>query len=395
MESWSKNEKSQEKLAAGAGDQKDIGLHDLKSRAHKAFQDNHILMDYKPQGGRFQEDGPFEGAGTRGRKSLLKDRDGDRIRGRKILLKDRHNNGTQGRRTLLQGRDNDGAQGGTTLLKDQDKQESSMVNQQLPDFPPAERAGGESGNKGLMLVEGLDLGLDEALQEDEELLLLASHPRVLFTTSPTPPKHPPLQLQLELDFLTGDEEDEEQEDEEQTSNDVSRTQPGNADEPSQARDGESYRNLLLGLSAGPVPSQIPHNVARRRRQVGLESRKRAVCESVSVWTNRKTAIDIRMRNVTVVDYFETKKGRISQIFYETSCREPGGKVSPGEHGVAGGACLGVDKKYWVSECQTKHTFVKAFTEDSNGRTSWNWIRIDSSCVCVLQDKKHKLGRGTR
>ncbi|XP_036445154.1 uncharacterized protein LOC118820922 [Colossoma macropomum] len=404
-ESLSKRKQSQEMLAAGedsarTGDQVDLRSQGLKSQARSAFQDSHILMDYRPQGGRFKDDGSFDVAGTRGRKSLLKDRDSERTRGRKTLPKDRDNGGTQGKKTLLQDKDSDGTLGKRTLLKNQDNQENSIVNELLPDLPPVDRADGERLG-GLMPAEGLDLSLDEALQEDEEMLLLASHPRVLFTASPIPPKHPPLQLLLDSGLLPekGEEEDEDK-DEEQ-----SRTQLENVGNPSQDSDGESYRNLLLGLSVSaeqsPAPSsEHPHKVHRNKRQVGLEGRERAACESVSMWvTDRKTAMDFKMRNVTVVDYFETKKGnRLAQIFYETRCRGAKNKVPSGEHGVAGGDCLGVDKKHWISECRTKHTYVRAFTSDSSGRTFWNWIRIDSSCVCVLKSRNHRnqwQGRGTR
>ncbi|XP_037400564.1 uncharacterized protein LOC108434921 [Pygocentrus nattereri] len=416
-ESLSKRKQSQETLAAGedsvrTGDKADLRSLGLKSQV-SAFQDSRILMDYRPQGGRFKDDGSFEGAGTRARKSLLKDRDSERTRGRKNLLKDWDSGGTQGKKTLLQDKDSDETLGKKTLLQDRDSDgtldkrtllkdrdnENSIVNELLPDSLPVDRADGERLG-GLIPAEGLDLGLDEALQEDEEMLLLASHPRVLFTASPIPPKHPPLQLLLDSGLLPEKEEDDEDKGEEQ-----SRTQLENIGNPSQDGDGESYRNLLLGLSASveqsPAPSsEHPHKIHRNKRQVGLEGRERAACESVSMWvTDRKTAMDFKMRNVTVVDFFETKKGnRLAQIFYETRCRGAKNKTPSGEHGVAGGDCLGVDKKHWISECRTKHTYVRAFTSDSSGRTFWNWIRIDSSCVCVLKSRNHRnqwQGRGTR
>ncbi|KAI4875334.1 hypothetical protein NFI96_004887, partial [Prochilodus magdalenae] len=356
-ESLFKRKQSQETLAAGedsgrTGDQADLRSQGLKGQARNAFQDSRNLIDFKPQAGRFQDD---ERVGTRSIKSLLKDRDNDRTRGRKNLLKDRDSDGTPGKKALLQDRDTNGTPAKSTLLKVRDNQENSKTNELLPDLPPVDRADGETLG-GLMPAEGLDLSLDEALQEDEEMLLLASHPRVLFTASPIPPKHPPLQLMLDSGLLPEKEEEDGDKDEDQGG-----TPLENVGNPSQASDGESYRNLLLGLSSDPSPrlsSEHPHKASRNKRQVGLEGRERAACESVSMWvTDRKTAMDFKMRNVTVVDFFETKKGnRLTQIFFETRCRVSKSQAPSGEHGVAGGDCLGVDKKHWLSECRTKHTY---------------------------------------
>ncbi|XP_007239047.3 uncharacterized protein LOC103042028 [Astyanax mexicanus] len=442
VESLANREQSQETLLAErdldkskTADQTDFRSQGSKSHEHKTLEDSRVLTSNKPQSVRFQEDGSFEGVGTgtRGRKTLLKDRDNDRTRSKKNLLKDRDSDRSQGKKTLQHERDSDESQGkkalpkdrnnnGTmtqgkehlikdkdsdmspstrTLLKDQDNQENSIVNQQLPDSQPVEAAGVEGVDIDLASAEGLEMSIDDILQEDEELLLLASQPRVLFSTSTTPPKHPPLQLLMESGLLPREEENEE-EYEEQSSADIDRTLQEETAKPGQARDGESYRNLLLGLSDTDSPSPVlPPRLSRKRRQAGLEGRERAACESVSMWvTDKKTAMDFRRRNVTVVEFFETKKGnKIVQHFYETRCRgSKGGREPTGEHGMAGGDCLGVDKKHWLSECRTKQGYVRAFTSDSNGRLSWNWIRIDSSCVCVLKSKNHRnqwQGRGTR
>ncbi|XP_066498658.1 uncharacterized protein [Hoplias malabaricus] len=435
-EPLSQRKQSQETLAAGGhsartGDRAGLRPQGLKGQVDTALQDIHLHMDYKPQGVRFREDGIFEGAVARVRKNMLKERDNDRTRGRitlskdrdkgiqgkKTLLQDKVNDGTKDKKvaledghnqkTLLKDQDSDGTQDTKTLLKDQDIQENSMVNQQLLDLPPAYGSDEKGSKRSLMPTEVLDLGFNEALQDDEELLLLGSNPRVLFTTSPTIPKHPPLQLLLESGLFPGEEQEKDEDEEEEHSiRDVDRTKSDNAAVPSHASDSEFYRNLLLGLSATVEPSpsissQNPRNVARHKRHAGLEGRERAACESVSKWTDRKTATDFRSRNVTVID-FETKRGKMSQLFYETKCREPKNSELSGEHGLAGGECLGVDKKHWVSECRTKDAYVKAyvkgFTTEGQVRMFWTWIRIDSSCVCVLKSKTHKnqwQGQGTR
>lgn len=227
---------------------------------------------------------------------------------------------------------------------------------------------------------------DLDLRPSDEQLLLDSHPRVLFSSSSTPPKHPPLQLMLEAGFVPEDGEDE----------------PEEGVASGVARSKRSYRNLLLGISE-PSGSQAAAPLPRRRRrQLGHTGLERSVCESVSAWVrDRRAAVDMFMQNVTVLEKFPSKKGMLTQYFYETRCRGPDHSgVHGGEHGMAGGGCLGVDKRHWVSECQTKQTFVRAFTTDNIKGTGWRWIRIDSACVCVLYSRAHKnrlitAGRGRR
>uniref|UniRef100_A0A4W4DXR1 Neurotrophin-4 n=1 Tax=Electrophorus electricus TaxID=8005 RepID=A0A4W4DXR1_ELEEL len=138
-----------------------------------------------------------------------------------------------------------------------------------------------------------------------------------------------------------------------------------------------------------------HTLSRHKRQLEHVGPERSVCESISRWVmDRRTAIDSHWHNVTVLNKFPTKKGMLAQYFYETKCRGPDHRGARVEHGVAGAGCLGVDKKHWVSECQTKQSFVRAFTSDNVRGTGWRWIRIDSSCVCVLYSRNHKR-RGTR
>ncbi|XP_056100157.1 uncharacterized protein LOC130078612 [Rhinichthys klamathensis goyatoka] len=212
------------------------------------------------------------------------------------------------------------------------------------------------------------------LREEDQLLLLDAHPRVLFSPALSPPKHPPLLLMLELGLLAEDVEDEE-------SHTMDVTTPSNGG------DKEAYRNLLLGLSDSDnhVPS------VRRKRQVGLntQGRERSVCEAESGWvTDKKTAVDLRSKTVTILQEIQTQTGPLKQYFFETKCRKPLQQGNSEGQGVEGAGCFGVDKKHWMSRCETKQSYVRALTSDDNMRIGWRWIRIDSSCVCVL------LTRGT-
>lgn len=218
-------------------------------------------------------------------------------------------------------------------------------------------------------------GIDNVrLREEDQLLLLDAHPRVLFSPALSPPKHPPLLLMLELGLLADDFEDEE-------NHTVDVTTPGHVG------DKEAYRNLLLGLSDSDdhVPS------VRRKRQVGhtTQGRERSVCEAESGWvTDKKTAVDHRSKTVTILQEIQTQTGPLKQYFFETKCRKPLRQGNTEGQGVEGAGCLGVDKKHWMSRCETKQSYVRALTSDDNMRIGWRWIRIDSSCVCVL------LTRGT-
>lgn len=203
--------------------------------------------------------------------------------------------------------------------------------------------------------------------EEDQMVLLDAHPRVLFSSGLSPPKHPPLLLMLELGLLASDDvEDGESHTMDSTT-------------PSHGGDKEAYRNLLLGVSdsAGHIPR------GRRKRQVdqNTQGRERSVCEAESMWViNKKTAVDNRGHNVTILDNIPTQAMPLKQYFYETRCRMSG---QGSGQGVEGAGCLGVDKKHWVSRCETKQSFVRALTSDVNMRVGWRWIRINSSCVCVL------------
>ncbi|CAI5790028.1 neurotrophinneurotrophin-4-like-like [Podarcis lilfordi] len=105
----------------------------------------------------------------------------------------------------------------------------------------------------------------------------------------------------------------------------------------------------------------------------------AVCDSTSTWVaDKHTAVDIRGRNVTLLSEFQTPHGRLRQYFFETKCTP--------RRGTAGG-CRGVDRNYWISECQTTQTYVRAFTIDSKKTAAWRFVRIDTGCVCKIRPQQ--------
>lgn len=231
------------------------------------------------------------------------------------------------------------------------------------------------------LGPGLGTGPDGILEGDE--MFLDAHPRVLFSPSPSPPERPPLLLMLETGLL----EEEEDRDE-----DMDGHIEGHGD---RAIDRSSTPSWAAAAAARPVKRDKRSHLMDRRRG------EKSVCEAESAWvTNKTTAIDWNGQQVTILQEIQTQTGPLRQYFYETRCRQAeqrsskassGSRAAPRstETGVAGAGCLGVDKKQWVSECKAKQSYVRALTKDANNRTGWRWIRIDSSCVCVLLSRANQ------
>ncbi|XP_026211465.1 uncharacterized protein LOC113159137 [Anabas testudineus] len=232
---------------------------------------------------------------------------------------------------------------------------------------------------------GLETGWDSMLDGDE--MFLDAHPRVLFSPSPSPPEHPPLLLMLETGMLEEDRVREEQED---------------MDSHVEGH-GDRAIDRSTTLSSTTFPSEVARPVKRDKRSHLVDRRRgeRSVCEAESIWvTDKKTAIDSHGQQVTILQDIQTQTGPLKQYFYETRCRQAeqqsntsksrssGAAAKPQGTGVAGASCLGVDKK-WLSECKAKQSFVRALTKDANNRTGWRWIRIDSSCVCVLLSRANQ------
>uniref|UniRef100_A0A8C3T5S1 Neurotrophin-4 n=1 Tax=Chelydra serpentina TaxID=8475 RepID=A0A8C3T5S1_CHESE len=137
--------------------------------------------------------------------------------------------------------------------------------------------------------------------------------------------------------------------------------------------------LLLLLEEEPGVRAGPANGTRRARGAeGAEAARRgemSVCDSVSVWvTDKRSAVDIRGKVVTVLAEVQTLTGPLKQYFFETKCKPAGGTA---------GGCRGVDRRHWISECKAKQSYVRALTADADKLVGWRWIRIDTACVCTL------------
>ncbi|XP_071763711.1 uncharacterized protein ntf4 [Centroberyx gerrardi] len=267
---------------------------------------------------------------------------------------------------------------------------------------PGAGRGPEPAEESLGLEAGLGLGIRlDGIQEGDEMFLDA-HPRVLFSPSPSPPKHPPLLLMLETGMLPEDGDGEQQEQEDLV--DVDGHIEGHGDRAIDRSGPLSWAEAIRGAGEVARPAK------RNKRSHLSETRRgeRSVCESESFWViDKKTATDSHGQTVTILQDIQTQTGPLKQYFYETRCRraeqrdavaprrsrDASGAAGSTGPGVAGAGCLGVDKKQWVSECKAKQSFVRALTRDDNNRTGWRWIRIDSSCVCVLLSRANRQWGG--
>lgn len=240
----------------------------------------------------------------------------------------------------------------------------------------------------LTMEDGLGLGgLDNILKGDE--LFLDAHPRVLFSSSPSPPEDPPLLLMLETGML---EEDRDWEEQEAMDERIEGHGDRALDRSTTLSWADSARLTREGVH--PVKRDKRSHLTDRSKE-GIRSREQSVCEAISVWVNKTEATDFKGENVSVLQEIQTQRGPLQQYFYETNCHHPNNRIQskgavasakslkPRGIGVAGGSCLGVDKKQWNSECRVKQSYVRALTKDNRNRIAWRWIRINSSCVCVL------------
>ncbi|KAI7803983.1 uncharacterized protein LOC130561631 [Triplophysa rosa] len=341
----SKNTKKQAYTDGGRTTGEDASKsHDrreYKSQKHASSQNNDVLKDYQPEH-------TFHKESRNEAETFLKD-------------------DTQGRLSNVM-------KVSLERFQMQDEMQSGGSSKEEESLEPV---GGEVEMPMKTLKEGLGaelgFGLDVGVREEDQMFLLDAHPRVLFSSALSPPKHPPLLLMLELGLLADDVEVEE----------------SHAMDVAPPTQGESYRNLLLGLSDSNGPSFLTSShkpSVRRKRQIGhnAQGRERSVCEAESGWvTDKKTAVDQKSQTVTILPMVQTQTGPLKQYFYETRCRKPSQEGKGEGLGVEGAGCLGVDKKYWMSKCETKQSFVRALASDINKRIGWRWIRIDSSCVCVL------------
>ncbi|ART91506.1 beta-nerve growth factor [Fowlpox virus] len=100
------------------------------------------------------------------------------------------------------------------------------------------------------------------------------------------------------------------------------------------------------------------------------------CESSSTWVaNKTTVFDHRGNKLELLDQIVHNKQVYYQYLFETKCKE--------YPAISG--CLGIDTRFWSSYCSTSHSFVNSIVI-KNGMPSWEYIRIGTSCVCVVQLK---------
>lgn len=283
-------------------------------------------------------------------------------------------------------KDNGASRKDDSVFLDFSQKDSQMdsTDSQLRHLSPSgrQRDASTTGTGAAEDIPAQEAGTDSLLEIDE--MYLDAHPRVLFSSSETPPDRPPLLLMLENDMMEDDWDGEEQED-------ADGRIEGHGDRATEwSTTPPSWAHL-----SGRTVREALRPVRRVRRSHELDGRTgaKSVCQSESFWVNKTTAIDSNNRNVTVLQVIQTLKGPLKQVFFETRCRKPdvqsGSSRRPSAMAVGGASCLGVDKKQWNSECKEKQSYVRALTKDANNLMGWRWIRIDSSCVCVLLSRANQ------
>ncbi|UOX38747.1 beta-NGF-like protein [Finch poxvirus] len=101
------------------------------------------------------------------------------------------------------------------------------------------------------------------------------------------------------------------------------------------------------------------------------------CESTSTWVANKTTVYDRKGNKkTLLKEITHNSKTYYQYMYETKCVE--------YPAVSG--CLGIDTRFWNSYCTTSHSFVNSIVLEDNGNAVWDYVRIDASCICVVEMK---------
>ncbi|XP_041052373.1 beta-nerve growth factor-like [Carcharodon carcharias] len=127
------------------------------------------------------------------------------------------------------------------------------------------------------------------------------------------------------------------------------------------------------------PIKPSHRLKRRDASVRHQGQF-SVCDKKHHWIlDKKVALDIRGREVSVLSHFYLNGTLVRQMFYETTCK----KRKPTRQG-----CRGIDSRHWNSHCDTTDSHVHALVLDNN-LIRWNFIRIRTACVCVLTRKTWK------
>ncbi|XP_070543273.1 neurotrophin-3-like isoform X2 [Ptychodera flava] len=126
----------------------------------------------------------------------------------------------------------------------------------------------------------------------------------------------------------------------------------------------------------------------RRKRLIRHHPERQVCDSKSRWVTKEWAIDVYNHNVTILSHVVTNDNQtVRQYFWETTCKDTGETAPPN-------SCRGIDKRHYTSQCKEKKALVHARIRE-DGRDTWAWLPIKSSCVCALRRKPEPLIRTTR
>ncbi|KAJ8399929.1 hypothetical protein AAFF_G00406590 [Aldrovandia affinis] len=126
---------------------------------------------------------------------------------------------------------------------------------------------------------------------------------------------------LEAGLLMEDERERE-EDEAEESDESNTNRPGDVERQVDTEgfsDGETDAHSNSGMER--EPTSRPKARSKRSHTSRAGPRETSVCDAQNVWvTDKKTAIDLYGRTVTVLPEIQTLTGPLKQYFFETRCR---------------------------------------------------------------------------
>ncbi|ALA62421.1 NGF [Turkeypox virus] len=141
-----------------------------------------------------------------------------------------------------------------------------------------------------------------------------------------------------------------------------------------------YLNMYLDTDRAVFSNIVPLN-KRSKRDINdkllIHNSTNSIylsCESSTTWVaNKTTGITKEGKVVTLINEITHNKDVYKQYFLETRCAEYPSPVG----------CLGIDTRFWNSYCMPTHSFINSIVME-NGTPKWEYIRIDTSCVCMVQ-----------
>ena len=131
---------------------------------------------------------------------------------------------------------------------------------------------------------------------------------------------------------------------------------------------EELQQLALGVSNATETGS--HGSFRTKRSLPAGEQV-PVCRAQSQWVQYAQAYDTWGNLVEVLQEMDIDGVMVHQYIYETRCQQTESE------------CTGIDRRRYLSLCQTQHVFAYAKIRDRSGQPGWNLIKVPGSCNCAL------------